>query len=205
MYCMSKIRAEGAVTAANSGDFTTVIIRPVDIYGENDPYHVDALVNMAKGGFYVRIGNGKARSQHVYVGNIAHALISAAKAILDGNNNIGGQASFIFDPTPSNFFHFFDHIVAGAGYRIRPKNLWIPRLIAYVMGWISEAVAFLIRPIKHYHPNFSRFAVIYTTTDFTFKSDKANLDFEYEPRYTEEEGVRRTVEWYGKKRMENGE
>jgi nucleoside-diphosphate-sugar epimerase len=198
MYCRSKELAERAVSAANSESLHTVMIRPSDVYGEGDPYHIGSLVNMARGGFYVRLGNGKTKSQHTYVGNVAHAHLLAARAILNGSVKVAGNAYFITDGPGSNFFHFFDRIVEGIGYTIRPKNFWIPRGVAYVLGAVSEFAAILARPVKRYNPKFSRFAVVYTCTDFTFTSDKAMADFGFEPKYTDVEALARTIAYFKK-------
>jgi len=195
-YCTSKFRAEVLVLESNRTHLRTCALRPSDIYGENDPYHIGSLIAMAKGGFYVRLGNGKARSQHVYVRNIAHAHVLAAKALLEGNRAVPGNAYLITDAPGTNFFTFFDRIVTGAGYRIRPKNLWIPRPVAMAMGAIAECIAFLWRPIRQYTPKMSRFAVTYTCTDFTFSAEKARKDFGFTPKYPEEEALRRTTEFY---------
>ena len=40
---------------------------------------------------------------------------------------------------------------------------------------------------------FSRFAVNYTCTDFTFTSQKALTDFNFVPKYSVKEGIRRTT------------
>ena len=201
-YCLSKCLAEKAVAAENSkgdpGSFTACILRPADIWGEEDPFHIGSLIDMAKGGFYVRLGNGQTKSQHVYVGNMAWAHVLAAKALLQGNQAVAGEAYFITDAPPSNFFHFFDRIVEGSGYRIRPKNIWIPRHVAYAMGTISEGIALLARPVKKYMPKFSRFAVIYTCSDFTFSAEKARRDFGFEPKYSQEDAFRRTTEFYSR-------
>lgn len=196
VYCESKRRSEEIVLAAAGESVKTVVLRPADIYGESDPYHIDSLVDMARGGFYVRLGNGKSRCQHVYAGNIASALLQAGAALLNGNNSVAGQAYFITDSGPSNFFKFFDQVVAGAGYPIRPKNLWVPYPVAYGMACISEFIAWLARPVKKYHPKFSRFAVDYTCTDFTFTAGKAEKDFEFTPKYALEEALDRTIEHY---------
>ena len=111
---------------------------------------------------------------------------------------IGGNAYFITDGEGTNFFKFFDKIVLASGYKIWPKNIWLPRKIAYSMGAISEFIAVLARPVKRYNPKFSRFAVTYTCNDFTFSSGKAKRDFGFEPRYSEEEALRRTSEFYKK-------
>ncbi len=208
MYCQSKYLAEKLVLESNSvvelpGEksepgfgLTTCVLRPCDVYGPDDPFHMGSLIDMAKGGFYVRLGNGTAKSQHVFVGNIARAHVEAAAALLAGNRAVAGQAYFISDGPPSNFFSFFDGLVEGAGYRIWPKNLWIPARVAYALGAISEFFAFLIRPIKQYNPKFSRFAVNYTCNDLTFKTRKAEHDFGYTPKYSKEQAFRETTSHY---------
>jgi len=197
-YCKSKFLGEKRVQEIPKGQLKNCILRPSDIYGERDPYHIDALVEMSKNGFYVRLGNGKSRCQHVYVGNMAHAHLLAAKALLENNEKVNGSIYFITDGPGENFFKFFDAIVKAAGYKIWPKNLWLPRRLAYSMGSISEFVAFLMRPIKRYVPKFSRFAVAYTCTDFTFNSDKAENDFGFVPKYSSKDAFERTVSYFRK-------
>jgi hypothetical protein len=56
-----------------------------------------------------------------------------------------------------------------------------------------------MRPVKYYHPKFSRFAVTYTCTDYTFTSEKAKEDFGFLPKYSHEEAFERTVAFFNKK------
>lgn len=195
-YCESKFLAEKSVLKANGEQLRTCSLRPADIYGEGDPYHIGPLINMARGGFYVRLGNGKSRCQHVYVGNVAYAHVLAASALLSGNHKVQGQAYFLTDSPPTNFFAFFDSIVEGIGYKIWPKNLWLPRGFAYRLGSISEFIAKLVRPFKKYTPKMSRFAVTYTCTDYTFNSEKARKDFGFVPRYSNQEAREKTIEYF---------
>lgn len=196
VYCESKVLGEQAVIKAHSKDLKTCILRPSDIYGEADPYHMDPLIDMAKSGFYVRLGNGTSKCQHVYVGNMAHAHVMAAHALWNNNKKVEKNAYFITDGPGINFFEFFDKIVLGAGYKIFPKNLWLPFWLAYAIGSISEFIAVLWRPIKHYNPKFSRFAVIYTCHDFTFSSKKALADFNFRPKYDFKTSLTNTIAYY---------
>ncbi|HUM46595.1 MAG TPA: NAD-dependent epimerase/dehydratase family protein [Chitinophagales bacterium] len=196
MYCESKCLAEQLVLSANSAQLKTCALRPADIWGERDPYHIPPLIQMAKSGFYTRIGNGRALSQHVYSGNMAWAHVLAAKALAEGNKEVQGKAYFITDSTGSNFFSFFDEIILKSGYKIRPKNLWLPKGFAYFLGTVSEYIAFVVRPFKYYTPKFSRFAVTYTCTDFTFTAEKARKDFAFVPKYSKEEAMERTVGFF---------
>jgi sterol-4alpha-carboxylate 3-dehydrogenase (decarboxylating) len=134
MYCRSKYLGEKEVIKAAQNGINACVLRPSDIYGENDPFHMGSLINMAKGGFYIRLGNGKAKNQHVYVHNMAYAHLLAAEAMLNGNDKVTGNVYFITDSPGVNFFKFFDAIVEDAGYRIWPKSLWLPRGLAYTFS-----------------------------------------------------------------------
>ncbi|MBN1199704.1 MAG: NAD-dependent epimerase/dehydratase family protein, partial [Bacteroidales bacterium] len=209
MYCRSKKLAEEMVLRADKRTseqreelrtaycpLHTVILRPADIWGPGDPFHVGSLINMAKGGVYVRLGNGKSKCQHTYVNNVAYAHILAAKALWEEKPGVAGSTYFITDGPATNFFTFFDRIVEGAGYRIRPKNLWLPRRLAFSIGMMNEAIAWLIRPVCSYIPKFSRFAVIYTCCDFTFSSVKASRELGYLPKYNEKEAMEKTIAFF---------
>lgn len=198
VYCESKKLGELAVLEAHSANLKTCVLRPSDVYGESDPYHIDSLIDMAKSGFYVRLGNGTSKCQHVYVGNMAFAHVLAANALWTGNKKVEKEIYFITDGEGSNFFKFFDQVVEGAGYKIFPKNVWIPKKLAFSIGSISEGLAILMRPIKRYNPKFSRFAVTYTCTDFTYSSKKAFEHFNFEPKYSKEEALKKTINFYSK-------
>ena len=199
MYCESKVLGEKRVKAATGDDLRTCILRPSDIYGPADPYHMNALIGMAKTGFYVRLGNGKSKAQHIFAGNMAWAHILALHEMIKGNTKHLGQAYLMTDGPGQNFFKFFDQIVLRAGYNFWPKNLWIPRGVAYTMGAITEGMVYLMRPFKRVNPGLSRFAVNYTCTDFTFSSKRAEEDFGFKPKYSEEESIEITALFYKKK------
>jgi nucleoside-diphosphate-sugar epimerase len=199
MYCRSKCLSEKLVLAENSERFKTCALRPSDIYGEYDPYHIPPLIDMAKGGFYVRIGKGDAKSQHVYVRNMAWAHVLAAKALAENNPKVPGNVYFVTDGQGCNFFTFFDEMVTASGYKIWPHNFRLPKRFTYFLGTVSEYLAVLIRPLKHYNPRLSRFAVMYTCTDFTFTSEKAHRDFGFIPKYSKEEAFKNTVRFFKKK------
>ena len=79
-----KASQEAGVSAASGQSrMRTVSLRPLSVWGEADPYHISALVNLAKSVPYVRIVDGSAVQQLVYVGNLAHAHSAACREILD--------------------------------------------------------------------------------------------------------------------------
>lgn len=206
MYCKSKELAEQLVLGANNhresedgSRLQTMVLRPSDIYGEDDPFHIGSLLNMARSGFYVRLGDGSSKCQHTYVENVAYAHILAAASLWQGNLKPAGNIYFITDALGSNFFKFYERIIREAGYRVWPGNLWLHYRLAYAIGSLSEMIARFLSPVKKYNPKFSRFAVIYTCSDYTFTSEKAYRDFGFVPKFSEEEALQRTIEYYRKK------
>lgn len=110
-YCTSKYLAEQLIITNSDRDLKTCIVRPSDVYGEGDPYHIGSLLAMAKGGFYIRLGDGKSKCQHVYVGNIAYAHVLAVKALLTNNHTIEGNAYFITDGPGATFDDIFSDMI----------------------------------------------------------------------------------------------
>ncbi len=174
----------------------TVVIRPCSIFGERDPYHVAPLVRMARKGLLVRIGDGTARSQFVYVGNVAHAMVLAARNLLLGPGNAAGQVYFITDGAPANFFDFLAPFVEATGTAMPSWSRRVPRKPMLALGAALEGSARLLRPLVSFQPTITRFAVDYVTLDFTFRSDKAARELGYEPCYGEAEAIERTKAYF---------
>jgi nucleoside-diphosphate-sugar epimerase len=64
-------------------------------------------------------------------------------------------------------------------------------------------IALIASPFKKYTPKFSRFAVIYTCTDFMFTADKAKKDLDFEPKYSDEVAMQNTIAYYSKQKLNN--
>jgi nucleoside-diphosphate-sugar epimerase len=201
-YCGSKAESEKVVARANGeGGMRTVSLRPSGVWGEGDPYHISALIRQAAGGIYGRIGDGSAVQQLVYSRNLANAMLQACRELLfsadEGRKSrCAGKNYFITDSGPENFFRFFDRILEGAGYALRPENLWIPRNLMLAAGTMTEAAAFALRPFFRWNPGLSRFAVNYTCSDFTFTSGAAAGDFGFTVKYPYSEALKSTAAWF---------
>jgi len=202
-YCSTKAEAERRVLARNGeslqkpdrrghDQLRAVVVRPCSMFGEGDQYHLGYLLEMARNGRFVRVGDGTTRSQLVYAGNVAHALVLAARAMLDPENRGAGEIYFVTDVPPQNFFEFFVPFVEAAGYPV-PSGRRLPRAPLYAVGALLEAIAFLVRPLVRFAPTLTRFAVDFVTKDFTITTDKANRDLGYTPRFSQEEAFARTA------------
>ena len=206
-YCATKTVAEKSVLAANGltqkddgslrrGPLATTALRPGGMFGEADPFHISSLIHLAKKRMLFRIGDGSAKFQHVYVGNVAHALLMAARDLLEGEAASAGKAYFVTDFPAANFFEYLEPIITGAGYKMHPKAWSLPRDPMYGLGWLVEKVSALVSPVFPFTPTVSRFSVNFLCVDFTFKTDKAKRDFGYEPVYSEREAITRTTRWF---------
>ena len=199
VYCQSKAIAERLALEADGaplhddGQLRVVALRPSCIWGEGDPYHATALVEMGRKGPVMRIGDGSARCQHLYVGNGAHAHALAGRALLEGIEGVAGEVFFLTDYPAQNFFDYMQPIVEGAGYKLVPWSWSLPRPLMYGLGVGAEGLSRLLRPIWRFTPLVSRFSVNFVCQDFVVKTDKAERAFGYRPLYTEEEAFARTI------------
>jgi len=195
-YCSSKAEAERIVLAADDDGLRTTALRPCCIFGEADPYHVSSLLRMARRFPVVRIGDGRARSQHVYVGNMAHALLLAARGLLERAETVGGRAYFITDFPAHNFFDYMEPIVTGTGHAMMPWAFALPQRLMYGLGWSAERLAAALRPVWRFTPTLSRFAVEFVCQDLTFSGARAERELGYSPIYDEQEAYERTIRWF---------
>lgn len=195
VYSETKATSEQLVLAANDGTLRTTVVRPCGLYGERDPYHLGQVLRMAASMPLVRIGDGRARAQHVYVGNTAHGHLIAARSLL-GDGVAAGRVYFVTDHPAENFFDFLEPVVTGVGYRVRPWSLAIPHRIAWSLGALTEAIAWGIRPIHTWRPGLSRYAVDWVCKDCTFTSARIRDELGYTPRYAHDEAMARTIAWF---------
>lgn len=200
-YAETKAIAEQAVIQANGAAMKTCVIRPCGMFGEGDPYHVSSFLKMAQSGrLAFRVGNGRALFQHVYVGNVAHAHVLAAKSLLESRSTAAGNVYFATDFEAKNFFDYMEPILNGIGYRMPPRSRSIPMPLMYALGLLCEGASWLCRPFFHLKPLISRTSVTMVCRDLTFTSGKACRDLGYAPLYTEEEAITRTISYF----RENG-
>ena len=195
-YIRSKIEAERLVLAANAPPrLAACSLRPTGIYGPGDRHRIEALARLVKSGeLALRFGDGTSVSDHVYVDNVAHAHVLAARALRAPGNPVAGQAYFVGDHPTGNFYTFLDTFFAASGTRIPDRA--IPFGLALALGAVTEWTHALLHPIlPSFNPMLSRYTVRSVAQDLTFSYARATRDFGYRPIVPLDEAVRRTVEW----------
>jgi len=191
-YGRTKTIAEQAVIAANGqGRVATCSLRTAGIYGPHDRHRLPGVLQSARRGQLMRIGDGHARFNHVYVTNAAYAHVLAAQA-LSLDSPVAGQCYFITDYAATNFFEFMRPFLAALGYSWPTKSM--PYAVAYALASVTEAAARL----GIGQPSASaltRYVVASTGRDFNFTHAKATRDFGYEPSVPLEQAIAETIEW----------
>lgn len=188
-YGHTKALAEQDVIRANGQQgLATCALRTAGIYGPGDRYRLPAILREAQRGRMVRLGDGRAKFNHVYVSNAAHAHMLAAES-LTLESPVAGQCYFITDHPATNFYDFFIPYLQALGYSTRMRR--IPYTLAYTLAVISEAAA----RSGQQPPLFTRYVVKSTCKDFSFTHAKAARDFGYEPIVPFEQAQAETIAW----------
>eukprot|EP00906_Rhabdomonas_costata_P018235 RCo026603 len=205
-YAQTKAVAEQSVLAANGvGGLTTVVLRALAMYGENDPWQLPNLIGSAMMGVVPRFGNRKALSQSGYVRNVAWAhIVTADQLLLQGAGpRIGGRIYIPGDDTPvRNYFDTFEPLLAAAGCSM--MTWWLP----YALGWWSalftEVLLWLLKPLVSIHCSFNRVSCQVVSFNFWFHTGRATKELGYRPLYSYSEALARTTahiqqyrKWYG--------
>jgi nucleoside-diphosphate-sugar epimerase len=195
-YIRTKVVAEQLALAASAPPGLAVVsLRPTGIYGPHDRHRLGALTASVRSGeLSVRFGDGSAHFDHVYVDNVAHAHLVAARALAADPASIAGKAYFVGDHPGGNFFEFLAPLFAAAGAHLPDRRL--PKAVALLAASITELLYRVLGPfVKSFNPQFSRYVVQTLAQDWTFSYDRATRDFGYRPIVSLEEARQRTEAW----------
>jgi deazaflavin-dependent oxidoreductase (nitroreductase family) len=179
------------VLAANGKEgLLSCSIRPGGIYGPGDGLVLPRVVEeCASGKFQATVGDGTAKSDNSYIDNLVDGQIEAARHLLPGSP-LCGQAYFITDGAPVNYFDFFRPIVEGMGFRF-PKL----RIPAWTLYWLASAWEFLHWAIVIPPPMLTRHEVRKITISHYSRIDKAKRDFGWQPVVSVEEAQSKCIEY----------
>jgi nucleoside-diphosphate-sugar epimerase len=189
-YPHTKALAEQHVLAANGQEgLLTCALRPHLIWGPRDQHLIPRLLDRARRGRLVRVGDGKNLIDMVYVENAATAHVQALDALKPGTA-ICGRTYFISQGEPVNCWQWIDEILAQAG--LLPVRRAISFRTAWRLGASLEAVHRVFRLQRE--PRMTRFLAAQLARHHYFNISRAKNDFGYTPRISTAEGMRRLRE-----------
>lgn len=166
------------------------------MYGELDPYYVLGCLKTANlaGGKLIRIGNGQALFQQCYAGNIAAAFVQT-DAALTKNKKLAGQIFYVPDNTPlQNSFYFMEPFLKSRGFIL--SQISIPYGIAYGLFYMIEMILKALSPLVKINLKVASCSIRYINTDLYFSSDKAKTMFNYQPVFSTNEAIQRSIAYY---------
>ncbi len=188
-YPKTKAVAERMVLKANRATLATVALRPHLIWGPGDPHLIPRVLDRARRGRLVRVGNGRNLVDITYIDNAAEAHVMAADALGPGAP-CAGKAYFISQGEPVALWPWLGEILKGAG--APPVKRAISLAVADRIGAVLE-FAYRKGRIQR-EPPMTRFLAAQLGRSHYFSIEAARKDFGYAPSVPTEDGVRCLLE-----------
>lgn len=188
-YPETKALAERMVVAANGAALATVTLRPHLIWGPGDPHLIPRIVDRARAGRLVQVGDGENLVDITYIDNAAAAHIHAADA-LSPDAACAGQVYFISQGEPVNLWMWINDLLKRLG--VPPIRRRISYKLARRVGSMMEVAYRLLR--LHGEPRMTRFLASQLSQSHYFDISAAKRVLGYEPNVATAEGVDRLIE-----------
>lgn len=136
-YGETKAKAEQLVLAHNGrGGLATVALRPHLIFGPRDPHLLPRVLDRARAGSLVIVGDGKNRVDLTYVDNAAYAHLDAERALTGPDAACAGRAYFISNDEPVVLWEWLGGVLAELS--IPPLKRRVPMGLAAAGGSVAE-------------------------------------------------------------------
>lgn len=190
-YSATKAEAERLVMAAHGDELHTASIRPHLIWGPGDPHLLPRLMDRARRGRLMRVGDGRNRVDVTYIDNAAYAHLLALDALMDNPGRVGGKTYFISQGEPVALWPFIDRLLAAGG--LPPPRRSISHGAARRIGAFCEGVYKILGFKKE--PPMTRFAADQLATSHWYDLTAARRDLSYRPLVSVDEGLARLEVW----------
>ncbi|MFQ5717842.1 MAG: NAD-dependent epimerase/dehydratase family protein [Nitrospinales bacterium] len=188
-YALTKAIAERMVLDANgAGALLTVSLRPHLIWGPGDPHLVPRIIQRAREGKLVRVGEGRNKVDLIYIDNAVEAHVRACDALKAGAPP-AGRRYFVSDGEPVVLWDWINHLLTEL--KIQPVKRSISYRAAWALGGVLE-VAHKVFGLSG-EPRMTRFLAAQLATSHYFDISRARKDFGYQPAVAPSEGLRRLV------------
>lgn len=184
-YPETKAIAEREVLALT--DIKALALRPHLIWGPGDTNLLPTIIERAKAGRLVQIGDGKNRVDVTFIDDCVDAHICAMTA-LERNSAARGRAYFISQGEPVELWRWVNEVLEAQG--LPPVKKRITRWVATVVAGVAEAIARL--DPKGREPFLSKFLASEMATSHYFDISAARRELGYSPRFSIAQGMAAT-------------
>ena len=188
-YAATKCEAEQMVIASNgNNNLKTVALRPHLIWGPGDTHLIPEIIQKAKKGQLVKVGNKRNIVDFTYVENVADAHLQACDKLLT-NPVVAGAVYFISQEEPIHLWDFINILLKRLD--IPQVNRRISTTIAYSIARVYEIV-YRKLPLKG-KPRVTRFLVGQLACSHYFNISKAKHELDYSPKVSTADGLDRLL------------
>lgn len=187
-YSHTKALAEQAVIKANSPNLATAALRPHLIWGPRDPHLLPRLIQRARAGQLMQVGNGENLVDITYVEDAARAHLLAADALQTGSS-LAGSIYFISQDEPVNLWDWIHNLLKELD--IPPLKRRISLRTARLIGAALETAYRLLRLPGE--PRMTRFLASELALSHYYDISNAKRDFGYQPRFSIAAALEKTL------------
>lgn len=182
VYSLTKKLGEDRVNAAARDGLATTILRPKAIFGPGDGALLPRLLDAARRGRLIRVGDGQNRVDLTYVDNVAHATLLA----LDAPAAVGRTHTITNDAHP-RLWEVIGVGLRGVGLLDTPRPVPLPAALA-VAGLLEARARLTGR-----EPILTRYSAAILARTQTYDIAAARRDLAYVPIVSLEDGIARTL------------
>ena len=182
-YAETKAIAEREMLAANGSvsaggtTLSTCALRPHLIVGPGDPHIMPRLIERARQGRLMIIGDGKNEVSVTDVENAAHAHLCAARALEPGAA-CAGRAYFVGQEQPVLIWEWVTSLFGRLGVPAPTRH--VSRRTAYFIGALCEVI-WRALPLKG-EPPMTRFVAMQMSTSHSYRLEPIRRDLAYSER-----------------------
>lgn len=187
MYGKSKKRMEEIVHTLDDGSISITILRPPAVYGPREE-QIYTFFKMMNKRICPIVGDGQhPRISMVYVDDVIQGLLKGAEEVTKGVHTY-----FISGPDVYTWDQLRGTVSKVLGKKCLPVYVK-PGLVKKVAGILEKTASFF-----GVYPVFNREKANEIVMEWTCSSNKARQELGYEPEYSLDEGISRTIHWYQK-------
>jgi len=196
-YALSKIMVEEFLEECyERGKIETTIIRPgVFPFGPEDMTSFYKIAKAMEKGLFGYVNRGRALLCTAYVENLVHGIALAGE-----KDEANGKVYVIGDNVKIRWKELIE--IFARHLNVPPPKISLPYFLAKGLATVMEGV-YKIFYINS-PPPLTNYRISLVAKDFFFSSERAIKELGYSPYVTIEEGVKRTVEWYIRKKNLEG-
>jgi nucleoside-diphosphate-sugar epimerase len=184
--------AERLVVEAGRQDGTSpllvVVLRPHLIWGARDTHILPGLLERARQGQLMQVGDGTNRVDLTYVEDAARAHLLAADSLQTGSPALG-STYFISQDEPVAMWPWINDLLRELG--IPPVRGQIPLSVARAAGAAMELTHRTLRLPGE--PRLTRFLASELAMDHYYDISRAKRDLGYRPQYSMQDALQKTL------------